>query len=116
VKTLRVFDLLGKRALITRESAGVVGHELGGAVNENEVVLDFVGVEAVTPSFIDELLGIVLRVLRKRGRGGFRVVFFNPPMRLSSKFGAVARARQLEITESDDGSWVIEASISPGVR
>lgn len=95
--------------LVTRSSARLLAPMLASAVagGTAEVVLDFVGVEGITPSFLDELLA----VLHESVWGGaqhVRVVVRNPPTRLSSKFEAVARAHDLVATSSDRGGWVLE--------
>lgn len=115
MRTIKVFDLLRKRALITRESAGALGEALAAAPNEAEVALDFTGVEAVTPSFVDEVLRLVEEALAREGRAEFRVMFLYPPTRLSSKFAAVGRARQARIVEESDGAWVITGGFARSV-
>ena len=110
--SLRVYDVVRKRALVTRESARAVGDALAAALTstEGEVVLDFSGLEAGTPSFVDEALSSIEQMLGESGRSRLRVVFVNPPTRLSAKFAAVGRARGLEMKESDNGVWTITAS------
>jgi hypothetical protein len=112
VMSLRVYDVVRKRALVTRQSARAVGDALAAALESprGEVVLDFSGIDAVTPSFVDEALGSIEEMLGKSRRNQLRVVFVNPPTRLSAKFAAIGRARGLEIKESDNGVWVITAS------
>ena len=107
MKILKVYDLLRKRALITRQSASAIRDALSAAVasKDKEVALDFSGVDAVTPSFVDETLSILAKTLNAWGDHRFRVVFVNSPTRLSTKFSAVARARGMEISENVDGSW-----------
>lgn len=116
VTTLNLYDLFRKRALITRESAGAIREALSSATEESEVILDFSGVDAVTPSFVDEVLTVVEEAVHAKDRDRFRAIFLHPPTRLSTKFAAVGRAHRLEITESEDGAWIITAGITPGVR
>ena len=113
--SLSIYDLVRKRALITRESAGAIREALAEAGHENEVILDFTGIDAVTPSFVDEVLALIEEVLRAKDRSQLRVTFLHPPTRLSSKFAAIGRGRQLQIDESEDGAWVITAARAPGV-
>jgi len=112
VATIRVYDLAKRRALVTRESA----KEIGAAIKANstaesaEVTLDFAGVEAVTPSFVDELLAVADDTLRREGKRRIKLLFLNTPTRLSAKFEAVARAREVSISESREGVWSITSS------
>jgi hypothetical protein len=115
---LRVYDVVRKRALVTRQSARAVGDALAAVLTsaDGEVVLDFSGIDAVTPSFVDEALSSIEQMLGESGRDRLRVVFVNPPTRLSAKFAAVGRARGLEMKESDNGVWTITASAPPEDR
>src|SRR3972149_1615403 len=91
---VRVFDLFKKRALVTRESARAFQSVLQPLFREgkSEFVLDFAGVEAVTPSFVDELIGLVEESLSNKQQQQVRILFLHAPPRLSEKFAAVARA------------------------
>lgn len=103
---LRVYDLIKKKALITRESAEPIRQALSNVdlVSTGKIILDFSGVEAVTPSFVDELLAIVEGARSRSKSGQLELLVVNPPTRLSSKFFAVARAHGVEIREVDS-SW-----------
>ncbi len=106
--SLNVFELTGKRALVTRASAAEIGSALNEASTDGEIIVDFAGVDAVTPSFVDEILAVVEELVRDRDAGG--VSFLHIPTRLSEKFVAVGRAHQLSVTESEDGTWAITPS------
>jgi hypothetical protein len=108
--SLEVYPLFNMRALVTRESARSLENSLrpllGGA--ESELVLDFRGVDAVTPSFVDELLLVIQQLMTAASTPAeLRITFLNPPTRLSAKFASIARAHEVEVTESADGSWSI---------
>jgi len=107
--TVMIYDLVGKRVLVTRQSARTIDPMLAIAVaeDEGEVVLDFSGVDGITPSFLDEILAIIEKHLRASQEGKFRVIVANPPTRLSAKFSAVGRGRGLSIGESERGAWII---------
>ena len=78
---------------------------------EGKLTIDFAGVDALAPSFVDELLKVLRFTLKDTGRGKFQVSFTNMPTSLSSKFAAIARAYDLKITEVSPGSWLIEGSL-----
>ena len=107
IRAIKIYDLLHKRVLVTRESAKAIGGALAIANDQGEVVLDFSGVDAVTPSFVDEALAVVEKAVRANGQNQIRVVFLHPPTRLSTKFEAIGRGRGLRIKESEDGGWII---------
>jgi len=106
-----VYELIPRRALVTRESAHVIARAIAeaGSGNSDTLVLDFAGIQAVTPSFVDEILDICAKTLSKRSAGGALLAVVNPPTRLSSKFTAIARGRGMTILESSDGTWTIRA-------
>ena len=106
---LRVHDVFQQRALVTRDSARKLAKALAGEPGDEDAVADFAGIEAVTPSFVDELLGSVLREWAGRELTPRRLVFTNVPTRLSLKFAAIGRARSIRIEEEREGTWVITA-------
>ncbi len=118
MSTVRVYDLMQRRVLVTRESAHTIrGALISGATHEDgEIVLDFSGVEAITPSFIDEVLAIIDDVARQAFHSALHVKFVNAPTKLSEKFAAVGRNHRARITESGPGDWIItrESSIAGG--
>jgi hypothetical protein len=107
-ETVRFFEL-GKRVLVTRESARALEGDLRRAVfTGGEVVLDFSGVDGITPSFLDETLGLIQGAFAAARPRGLVVRVLRPPTRLSAKFEAVGRSRGLSIREHDGSEWVIE--------
>lgn len=106
---IKIYDLAKKRALVTREAAVVISEAMASAPanSTTDLTLDFEGIEAVTPSFVDELLGLAQGVLRARHSAPTRILFLNTPTRLSAKFTAIARARDVAISETEDGVWSI---------
>lgn len=107
---VRVSDLTGqRRLLVTRESARLIGESLCSAVSpeDRELVLDFAGVEGLTPSFLDELLGVV-GDLQAAADLALEIVLVHPPTRLSSKFAAVGRGRGYLVTEVGGDQWVLK--------
>ena len=106
---LRVYDLLGMRILVTRDSARSIQKQICGAMldGQGEVVLDFEGVMGITPSFLDETLHIIGECIARTADGRLCVTMKAPPSELSSKYLAVSRGHSLSVRESEDGSWVI---------
>lgn len=106
---IRVYDILHKRALITRGSVEAIRQALSRGEAGTPLTLDFSGIDAVTPSFVDELLALLDEFLSEQGQ----IIFLSPPTRLSAKFSAIARARGLDIVESDGNAWFITSASSP---
>lgn len=110
--TLMIHNLLPSRALVSRESARALQPPLMACAGlEEKLTIDFEGIDALTPSFVDELLKVLRFTLKDTGSGKLQVSFANMPTRLSSKFAAIARAHDLKITEVSPGSWLIEGSL-----
>ncbi|MDP3062285.1 MAG: hypothetical protein Q8O40_03575 [Chloroflexota bacterium] len=109
MKALKLYDFLGKRALVTRESARAIGPVIAAAIAEGRgrIELDFFGVDAITPSFLDEVLAMIDQQLSTMKEGMFDVIVLSPPTRLSSKFEAVGRSYGLTVSALEGGSWRI---------
>lgn len=109
MKRLKMFDLAHRRVLVTRESARSLAPAIAAALSQGQppLELDFDGVAGLTPSFLDELLGVITELLAQERAPRVEVVVLKPPTRLSSKFAAIGRGRDLSITEGPDGSWVV---------
>lgn len=106
MKSVKVHDLLQRRALITRESAGAIREALLNAVaTHDDVALDFSEIDAVTPSFIDEILGFIDDASLQNPGRNLRVAFLNAPTRLSSKFAAIGKAHGTRMEEGTSGAW-----------
>ncbi|MBI4729679.1 MAG: STAS-like domain-containing protein [Acidobacteria bacterium] len=106
---IRVHDLIPLRVLAARGTARTIGAALEAAMREGrgEVLLDFEGVEGLAPSFLDELLAILLEAASRTGNQLRRVVIGNPPARLSSKFAAIGRGRGLRFADRAGEGWEI---------
>jgi hypothetical protein len=112
--TVPLYELLKKRVLVTRESAQMLRPSLRDAETSQgqiEIELDFDRVEAVTPSFVDEILGLILESVEASASKQLRLRLTRTPTRLTSKFLAIARARGVAITEESEGTWLVQ---SPG--
>ena len=109
MRNLNLYDLLNKRVLVTRDSARAIEQDLADALDEGKgtVVLDFTGVEGLTPSFLDETLSIIEECAAASRLSQLQVSILEPPTQLSSKFAAVGRGHHLNVQESNEGSWII---------
>jgi hypothetical protein len=101
-----VYQLLQRRALVTRGAAQSIIEAIGAVPSTPDKVLelDFAGVEAVAPSFVDELIS----GLSASNRFTFsQLRIRHPPSRLSEKFRAIGRGRGLIMNEGETGEWII---------
>lgn len=108
METIRVHEILQRRVLVTRDTAHLLKPTLAATLGTGPVLvtIDFQGIEGVTPSFVDELLGILVELA---GNRELRLLVSHPPTRLTAKFTAVGRSRGLDVREGPDGSWVVGA-------
>ena len=113
METLRLFDLLGKRVLVTRGSARAIQSNLATAISEGggQVVLDFLGIDGLAPSFLDEILSVIEDCIQDTSHDQLQIMVINSPTQLSSKFAAVGRGHGLSIRESGSGTWLISQTI-----
>lgn len=108
---MKVYDLLKRRALVSRGAAQAVVAALQGELRRasDTLELDFSGIEAVTPSFVDELISQLL----SPDIGPYeRILFTAPPARLSEKFRAIGRGRGVSFAETPAHQWIIDLSRS----
>ena len=105
MREVKIYDLLGKKVLVTRSSARTLYDALAAAAQSgNEgAAFDLEHVMGITPSFFDEMLLMV----EETGKSTRRITIANPPTELSSKFQAVARAHGLRATVAGNGSWLV---------
>ena len=109
MRTIKIYELLQRRVLVTRGSAREIEPELVAALVEGqgEVEIDLFSVGGLTPSFFDETLAIFEEKMADTNGEQFRLTVRNPPTQLSSKFVAVGRGHGLTVTESESGAWII---------
>jgi hypothetical protein len=109
MKTIKVFELIPRRVLVTRASARSIEPNLAGALTggQGKFTLDFSGVDGLTPSFLDEVLSILDEHTQDTSGTKYTVTMTNPPTELSSKFAAVGRGHEATIDASPGGSWTI---------
>lgn len=107
---IAVREFTSNRVLVTRESARTLGAPIGVAVANYaaSLRLDFQGIQGITPSFLDELMSVVEQAFKQASHLAFRIEILHPPTQFSAKFAAIGRGRNLTITESRDGSWLVE--------
>ena len=110
MKTIRLYDLVGRKVLVTRDSARSIQPYLAAALEggDREVALDFEGVDGMTPSFLDEILSVIEEQGEDASEAHFSVIVKNPPTALSAKFAAVGRGHGLTIKESSDVGWTLK--------
>lgn len=110
---IRIRDVIKRDVLVTRESARSLKPDLMATFGSDAgLELDFADVQGMTTSFFDELL----RVLAESAPAGseLHVEMLNPPAELSSKFEAVARGHELDLTRSGKGSWLVRRTALAG--
>ncbi len=104
MKTVQVYKLLERKALVTRGTARSLQANVADAMSgQGQVVLDFSGVEALAPSFFDEILAVVEECARTNDAEP-RVTIQNAPGNLSSGTRAVVRVHDMTLEESN-GAW-----------
>lgn len=105
MRELNVYDLLGKKVLVTRSSARTLSDafaEWAGS-GASYTAFNLEHIMGITPSFFDEMLLMV----EETGESSRRITIANPPTELSSKFQAVARAHGLKAVVADNGTWIV---------
>ena len=107
MKSVRVFDIVGKAVLVSRESARLIEQQLTMELEDGDskFCLDLSGARGVAPSFLDEALSVVEEYIRDSGQPGATVIFAQPPTVLAAKHHAIARAHGRTLVETESGDW-----------
>ena len=101
MRSIEVFQFLQRKVLVTRESASMIREAINSSVEaDGEVNLDFTGIDAMTPSFVDEVLGIIDDAKVASNRHELRVVFLHTPTPLSTKYLAIGKRHGARMSES----------------
>jgi hypothetical protein len=108
MRSVEVFKHLQRKILVTRESATVLRSEIESSIKaDGQLVLDFAGIDAVTPSFVDEILGIVDDARADSSKRELRVIFRHAPTSLSEKFLAIGKRHGAKMSQSGTDAWEI---------
>ena len=129
---VRVFDIVGQRVLVSRESARGIKAALleVAAAGPAALRLNFAGARGVAPTFLDEVLLVAEECIeessipntggRAAGAGNdgagesgagcagatnMAVIFVDPPTALAAKHHAIARAHGRTLRQTDNGDW-----------
>ena len=104
MKGVKVFDILRKPVLTSRQSARRIKPSLSQQTHY-PLCLDFSGTHGVSPSFLDEALRVAEECLGHSVRRDTTVIFAHPPTTLSSSHHAIAKAHGRTLVETDSGDW-----------
>lgn len=114
-----VFDIVGQRVLVSRESARSIKAALMevAADGPESLRLNFSGARGVAPTFLDEALLVaeecIAESISEAGASGAgnagatntAVIFANPPTALAAKHYAIARAHGRTLRQTENGDW-----------
>ena len=103
-------QLSGKSSLLTRATADTIIScigELEGSASTT-IVLDLRGVIAITPSFLDQLVGGLKRLATARAMRPLSIRLLAMPTHASEKFAAVGRSHGLILQERAASDWLLE--------
>jgi hypothetical protein len=115
MRTIEVFQFLQRKILVTRESPSAVRGVIESAIGtDGEVALDFNGIHAVTPSFVDEILAIIDDARASSSRQEVRVVFLHAPTPLSAKYLAIGKRHGVTLSQSGSDAWEIKNAATVG--
>ena len=107
MKEIKIFDILGKPVLTSRQSARRMTIELAQLphFDDKELCLDFSGTHGVSPSFVDESLRLAEECVSDSGERNATVIFAHFPTALSSSHHAIARAHGRTLVVNENGDW-----------
>lgn len=103
MQTLVVRESINKTVAVARESARVLEPAIASHfAAEPQLTLDFAGIEVLSPSFFDELLGLIAPHFSTATRSSVRIIHTNANL---SQFDSIGRTYAMDVTRQRDGSW-----------
>ncbi len=107
MRKIKVFDVLGKPVLTSRQSARRIKMKLAQLphLDGKPLCLDFYGTHGVSPSFVDESLRLAEECVSDSGGQNATVIFAHFPTALSSSHHAIARAHGRALVVTENGDW-----------
>ena len=99
-----VYEITQSRALVTRAGAIEFAEHLRSESDAAPLTLDLTSIQALAPSFFDELLGRITELSEGRVH---TITIKNAPRPLAEKDRAVARGRGAQIREVGEAEWEI---------
>ena len=110
--SLNIHSLLPRHALTSRGSAREISEGIRDALSNGngELELDFQDILGFSPSFFDELIGVVSYEAKVSGNPASRIILTNPPVPLTPKYKTICQGRGFQINETPDGNWLINKS------
>jgi hypothetical protein len=112
---LALHELSGKTGLLIRETADDALSKVSSEslAKSAEIEVDFENVLAVSPSFMDQLIRGIRKMLPLDLSDSMILYFHKVPTQPSEKFVAVGRAHGLVLKEVADGEWLMTPRPSP---
>ena len=103
-------QLSGKSSLLTRATAEAIISDIGELQGcaSTTIVIDLTGVIAITPSFLDQLVGGLKRLAAARATLPLSIRLLAMPTHASEKFAAVGRSHGLILQEQSPSDWLLE--------
>lgn len=107
--TVRIRDLLGRRILVTRDSARSIKPILAAAIEraEHQLDLDFTAVAGAAPSFLDETMAVIDEVTPVADEQQTKVRLLNLPPRLWTNVVRAGKRHGLTLEHQSDAVFTI---------
>ena len=107
---INLLRLSGKTSLLTRATADQIIDGIDGLQDaaSTSIVVDLSGIIAITPSFLDQLVGGLKGLAAARAIRPLRVRLLEMPTHASEKFAAVGRSHGLFLREESPRDWLLE--------
>ena len=109
MKVVNLYSIFNQEALVTRESTEVLDNSVFTAAQDGELLaFDLSGIQAVTPSFLDQLLLAVEESL-PTGSPPVKLLMLNSPPGFRDRMESIGRYHHLKVVSDAQGDWLIPA-------
>lgn len=107
MRTVQLYHMFNKRALVTRDAADALQGDVDeSCLRGDPLALDLEGIQSITPSFLDQLLLMVESSLPNED-DAVNIVMLNSPPGLRDRLESIGRVHKLEVVSDDVGDWLV---------
>ena len=109
MNVVNLYSIFNQRALVTRESTNVLKDDVCVAARDGEpLALNLSGIQAMAPSFLDQLL-LMMEESLPAGAPPVKLLMLNSPPGFRDRMESIGRYHHLKVLSDHQGDWLVPA-------
>ena len=110
MRVVNLYSIFNQKALVTREATSVLKDDVFVATRDGELLaFDLSEIQAMTPSFLDQLLLMVEDSLPS-GAEQVKILMVNSPPGFRNRMESIGRYHRLKVVSDGQGDWLVPDS------